>query len=178
MDKIDLNNRIADQFSYAQLPKLEKLIKPLNSFGITHFTYKKFVGEDKFMVLSPYLPWIRNNFGYSLDQEFIVQSMLNCIRQQRNLLPWQVSASPKPLVEGLRVLNLNHGISFSRKKEDNVYEVFHFATANDNVRILGFYLKNFSTLKVFSDYFVDKMSDIIAIRFLESLSKLIRKYRK
>jgi len=31
----------------------------------------------------------------------------------------------------------------------------------DNKQIIDFYLKNFSALDVFSDYFVDKMSDII-----------------
>jgi len=161
MDTINLKNKIADQFAYSQLSKLEELSKPLISFGITHFSYNKFVGKDRFMILSPFLPWIRKNFGYSLDQKYIVQSMLNYIHRHKEILIWQVSASDNPLVEGLRVFNLNHGISFSRKKEDDVYEVFHFTTPNDNKQIIDFYLKNFSALDVFSDYFVDKMSDII-----------------
>jgi len=90
-----------------------------------------------------------------------VQSWLDHINSHKEIFLWQVFTAYSPLIQGLRVFNLNHGISLLRKKEDDVYQVFHFATTNDNEQILDFYLKNISFLNVFADYFVDKISDII-----------------
>jgi hypothetical protein len=161
MDTIYSKNRIADQFAYSQIPVLEEVVKPLKKFGISHFSYTKFVGEDKYMLLSPYLPWIRENYGYSLDEKYLVKTWLNHFRNSKKILLWQVLTAYNPYVQGLRVYNLNHGLSFFRMTEEDVYEVFHFATTNENEQILDFYLKNMSLLNVFVDYFLDKMSDIL-----------------
>ncbi len=157
----ETKNKIADEFAHSHIPKLKEISKPLKPFGITYFSYSKLVDKDKFMVLCPHMAKIREKFGYSLDREHIVQPQLGQIQQHKEIALWQIFVPENPIVKEFRDFNINHGISLFRKREGNIYESFHFATTNDNEQILDVYFNNLSILNIFSDYFVNKMSDII-----------------
>ena len=66
MITLETKNKIADQFAHSQLSKLEEISEPLKPFGITHFSYNKFVGKDKAMILSPQMPKFREQFGQTI----------------------------------------------------------------------------------------------------------------
>ncbi|MGV8947923.1 MAG: hypothetical protein ACOH2E_00920 [Candidatus Paracaedibacter sp.] len=161
MITLDTKNKIADQFVYSHLSKLEEITKPLKSFGITHFSYNKFIGKDKFILLCPQILTLRERFGHSLDRDYIVHPQLDLIRQNTKFLLWQNFPPDNPILETLQEFNINHGITLFRKTEEDICESFHFATTNDNELISDCYLNNLSILDVFSDYFVNEMSDII-----------------
>lgn len=160
MVTLETKNKIADQFAYSQLSKLKEISEPLGPFGITHFSYNKFVGQNKAMLLYPEMPMFRERFGCSLDL-YITQPQLDQIYQHKEFLFWQGYDPDNPVLETLRGYNVNHGITLYRKVENDIYESFHFATTNDNDQIKNYYLGNLSLLNLFADYFVDRMSDII-----------------
>lgn len=160
MTALDTKNRSADQFIDSQIPILKEICEPLNALSITHFSYNKFIGKDKALILCPQMAKFREQFGHSLDIH-IVQPQLDQIHQHREFLFWQNFGADNPVLETLREYNINHGFTLFRKVEKDVYESFHFATTNDNEQIKYYYFKNMSLLNVFSDYFIDKMGDII-----------------
>ena len=160
MMTLETKNKTADQFAYSHISKLKEISEPLRPFGITYFCYNKFVGKDKTMILCPRLPKFREQFGYSLDRE-VVEPQLDQIHQHKEFLFWQHYDPGNPVLEHLREDNINHGLTLFRKLEEDIYESFHFATTNDNEQIQNYYFSNLSLLNLFSDYFVDRMSDII-----------------
>ena len=172
MMTLETKNKIADQFVYSHLPMLEEISAPLRSFGITHFSYNKFIGKDKIILLCPQIISLRERFGHSLDQDYIVQPQLDLIHQNTKFLLWQNFPPHNPILETLQEFNINHGITLFRKIEEDICESFHFATTNDNEQIVDFYLNNLSILDVFSDYFINEMSDIIDHQSLGKLTQI------
>jgi hypothetical protein len=160
MITLETKNKTADQFAYSHISKLKELSEPLRPFGITHFSYNKFVGKNKAIILCPQMPKFREQFGCALDVD-ITQPQLDQIHQHKEFLYWQNYGSDNPVLESLRECNVNHGFTLFRKVEEDVYESFHFATTNENEKIRGYYFNNLSILNLFADYFVNKMSDII-----------------
>lgn len=156
----ETKNKIADEFAHSHIPKLKEISEPLKPFGITHFSYNKFVGKNQSIILCPQMPKLREQFGYSLDRH-IVQPQLDQIHQHKEFLFWQGYDPDNPVLETLREYNVNHGFTLFRKVEKDIFESFHFATTNDNEQIQNFYFGNLSLLNLFADYFVDRMSDII-----------------
>lgn len=160
MTTLDTKNESADQFIDSQVPILKEFCEPLRPHGITHFSYNKFVGKDKAIILCPQMTRFREQFGHTLDLD-IVQPQLDQIHQQKEFLFWQYYASDNPVLETLRAYNVNHGFTLFRTVDEDIYESFHFATTNDNEQIRGYYFKNLPLLNIFADYFADKMSDTI-----------------
>ncbi|MBM3468315.1 MAG: hypothetical protein FJX71_02640 [Alphaproteobacteria bacterium] len=156
----ETHNSIADQFAHAQISKLKEISERLSRFGITHFSYNKFIGCDKAIILCPQMPKFREQFGYSLDLS-ITQPQLDQILQRKNFLFWQNYGPGNPVLETLREYNVNHGLTLFRQVEKDIYESYHFATTNDNELIKEYYFNNLSFLNAFADYFADKVYDII-----------------
>jgi hypothetical protein len=160
MATLDAKNKSADEFIDSHIPIMKEICEPLNALNITHFSYNKFVGKEKALILCPQMSKFRERFGYSLDID-IVQPQLDQIYQQKEFLFWQNFGPGNPVLEALREYDVNHGFTLFRTVEKDIYESFHFATTNDNEQIKNYYFKNLSFLYIFSDYFIDKMSDII-----------------
>ena len=141
MMTLETKNKTADQFVYSHLPMLEEISAPLRSFGITHFSYNKFIGKDKIILLCPQIISLRERFGHSLDQDYIVQPQLDLIHQNTKFLLWQNFPPHNPILETLQEFNINHGITLFRKIEEDICESFHFATTNDNEQMAGSKMK-------------------------------------
>jgi hypothetical protein len=120
---------------------MKEISEPLRPFGITHFSYNKFVGKNKAIILCPHMPKFREQFGYALDLD-ITQPQLDQIHQHKEFLFWQNYGSDNPVLETLREYNVNHGLTLFRKVEEDIYESFHFATTNDNEQIKDYYFNN------------------------------------
>lgn len=160
MTILEAINKSADQFIDSHIPIIKEMCEPLKALNITHFSYNKFVGKDRALILCPQMTRFREQFGHSLDID-IVQPQLDQIYHQRTFSFWQNFGVDNPVLGTLREYNINHGFTLFRKVEKDIHESFHFATTNDNEQIKNYYFKNMSLLNVFSDYFIDKMSDII-----------------
>jgi|GEM_PF-3051178 len=160
MTTLEASNKSANQFIDSHISIMKEICEPLKALNITHFSYNKFVGKDRALILCPQMTRFREQFGHSLDID-IVQPQLDQIHHQREFLFWQNFGVDNPVLETLREYNINHGFTLFRKVEKDIHESFHFATTNDNEQIKNYYFKNMSLLNVFSDYFTDKMADII-----------------
>jgi hypothetical protein len=160
MTTLDKINESANQFIDSQIHILREIAEPLRGLKITHFSYNKFIGKDKALILCPQMARFREQFGHTLDF-YIVQPQLDQIHQQKECLFWQGYSPDNPVLETLRGYDINHGFTLFRTVEKDIYESFHFATTNDNEQIQNYYFKNKALLNVFSDYFIDKMGDII-----------------
>lgn len=163
MNKIKLYelNRQADAFSHSHLSAAIDMVERIKPFGLTYFLYNRLVDDDKYMAISVENQWFRELFGYSHDREIFDTQMATLEAKEEKELKdkyslWQFSFSNNPLMEALRQIDINHGITLYRD-HDSYKESFHFATTNENHQILEFYLNNLTMLDSIADEFAGKM---------------------
>lgn len=155
-------NREADAFSQGKVAAAFDMVERIKPFGLTYFLYNRLVDDDKYLAISIQNDWFRQNFGYSHDRQ-IFDTQMETIRSKEpedKYALWQFSFSKDPLMEALRLIDINHGITLYR--DQGAYkESFHFASTNENHQILNFYLNNLDILDALADDFVDGMGTVL-----------------
>ncbi len=134
----------------------ENSLKP---FGITHFAYNKFISHHKMMALCPHIEWAYNDLGQAAFQEIVDLHTKNTFHPQNYSL-WQVIKN-NWVIEALKKRNVDHGISIYKYSDTECFEVFHFASTNNNESILNFYINNLQILEELIIHFKNFMHNAL-----------------
>ncbi len=153
------NYKEAIQYAIQQVPNLLKFINSLKPFGITHFAYNKFISHHKMMALCPHIEWAYNDLGQAAFQEIVDLHTKNTFHPQNYSL-WQVIKN-NWVIEALKKRNVDHGISIYKYSDTECFEVFHFASTNNNESILNFYINNLQILEELIIHFKNFMHNAL-----------------
>ncbi len=138
--------------------EMYEICKPLELLGITFFNYLKIFKDGSRIDLNSN-QGITDYYYYKSDA-YIGQCVeWNPFELSEGFMLWS-NFDDKAWNVMAEVFNTTHGITFLQKHE-HYCELFHFAAAKDNHRIVNFYINNQDLLKSFMLYFKDKGKKLI-----------------
>lgn len=151
------HNKKVNQYCEAQIPLIREFLNELSPHGITHFCHVKSIDYKNYFVLDPHIKEFRDSFGYEKDNG-IIMPQLEASNKNIKYSLWQNIGHASAVAGFFINKNINHGIALFRKISETHQEIFHFASTNDNPKILDFYLNNLALLDEAADRFVQKLS--------------------
>ncbi len=139
---------------------IQNICNPLESFGITYFTYSR-VFEKKVVFFCNNDEWYQRKFEYDLfDQDgFITVPSL----YKNDFTKRLFTGIPDPKIKVLQHmydLDLWNSIDLY-KNEGSFNEVFHFGTTRARNTVLDFFVNNLHLLECFAYYFREHLMSLI-----------------
>jgi DNA-binding CsgD family transcriptional regulator len=138
--------------------KIVDICKPLEEFGIHHFTYLKQLSNGQRISLSNKPQWIADYYNLSLYQTSLFEKPFEGVTSTFNA--WFGDFDLDVYWHGKEHYNTMHSISIVEYKRDSC-ESFLFSTTPDNQQAIYYLSNNREILFHFIMYFKDSAKDIL-----------------
>lgn len=137
---------------------IHELCKPLERFGIKHFTYLKKFCDGSEINLSNSAKWLEDYYCLSLFKTSLFE--FNPDQYKSGMIIWPKESKLHVFAHGREYFDSDNGITLIESGPDYC-EFYFFSSSKNNYNIINFYINNLDILKRFILYFKEQSHDLI-----------------
>lgn len=155
-----INTKLEQHVFTTEHTSVQQICAPLSEIGINGFIFMRQFPDGKFVDLATQMEWGEFFLEKFLAGEYTKDTVANHMFMRSDVNLWVSNPNNEIWIEGQQLFGFGNGVSIANHHQD-YSDVFCFYSDADDYQINETYLRNFSQLKLFADYFVDRAQKLI-----------------